>query len=226
MYSGNKIIIEAKDISVTLGNQAIITHSDLIVEQGSYVGILGPNGSGKTTLIKALLGLIPTEEGTISLFGVPLNDFKEWNLIGYVAQRSENIGSEFPFKAVEVISMSLPPHKKNIALQALKSVGMDHKSNHLFRTLSGGERQRVLIARALAHNPKVIFLDEPTTGVDEKAEEEFFAFLRKLNKEKNITIVMISHDSHRLNQEADMLIYLNGKTICNCLEQTEAKHNK
>jgi zinc transport system ATP-binding protein len=174
--------------------------------------MIGPNGAGKTTLLKIMLGLLVPKNGSIKLFGEDIKNFKDWKKVGYVPQKSGNVDINFPATAEEVVAMGLQVKKKifyrssaedkKIIKNALEQVDMWGHKDKLIGDLSGGQAQRVFIARALAREPEVIFLDEPTAGVDQKTQDQFYVMLQKFNKELGITIVLISHDLERLTREA------------------------
>ncbi len=205
-------IIECIDVSFSYGSENVIQDVYLAVHRGDYLGIVGPNGGGKTTLLKIMLGLLTPQSGSVKLFGIDIKTFKDWHKIGYVPQKATSFDINFPATVFEVVLMGTygkrgigrPTTKqdKQAALEALKKVEMTDYANRLIGDLSGGQQQRVFIARALVSNPEVIFLDEPTTGVDEAAQKEFYALLRTLNRAYDVTLVFISHDHTALAREA------------------------
>ncbi|KKP63191.1 MAG: ABC-type Mn2+/Zn2+ transport system, ATP-binding protein [Candidatus Moranbacteria bacterium GW2011_GWF2_34_56] len=170
---------------------------------------MGPNGSGKTTLIKVILGLLEFREGSIKIFNQDLKNFKDWNKIGYVSQRMANFDNNFPLTVEEVVLMGRYSGKKlggritdedrKLTQESLREVEMWDYRDSLIGDLSGGQMQRVFIARALASKPEIIFLDEPTTGIDEKSENDFYQLLQELNKKMGITLVIVSHDIDSLH---------------------------
>ncbi len=188
------------------------------IHKGDYVGVVGPNGSGKSTLVKLMLGLLKPQTGTVELFGENISDFKSWYKIGYVPQKNY-VEMNFPVTAGEVVAMGtygkrglLHFPKKEDARKvdvALDRVGMSGFKNRRIGDLSGGQQQRIFIARALVSDPEVIFLDEPTVGVDVKTQKEFYALLRKLNREFDLTLVLVTHELDVVAHEATELGYIN-----------------
>jgi zinc transport system ATP-binding protein len=207
-----KNIIEVEDISFSYnGNENVLENITLAIHQGDYIGLVGPNGAGKTTLLKVMLDLLVPREGTVKLFGTEIKDFKDWHKIGYVPQKAVAFDAKFPASVYEVVMMGRYSAKKlfqqtteadkSAVKDALEKVEMWEFKDRLIGDLSGGQQQRVFIARALVNNPEVIFLDEPTTGVDKKTQDGFYELLQKLNKEFGLTLVLVSHDIQRLTQE-------------------------
>jgi len=211
-------IIELDKACFSYTEEEVIKDVSLEIHKGDYVGIIGPNGGGKSTLLKLMLGILKPNKGTIKLFGMELGEFRDWSKIGYVPQRA-HIEMNFPATVEEVVAMGRfgkrglfhfpTPEDKEKTLLALKEVDMLGFKNRQIGDLSGGQQQRVFIARALAAEPEVIFLDEPTVGVDIKTQKQFYAFLRKLNKDLNLTLVLSSHELDVVAHEATELVYIN-----------------
>lgn len=216
-------IIEIKNLNFSYGDKSIIKDVSFNIHRGDYIGIIGPNGGGKTTLVKLILGLLKPDSGSVSLFGEPCAKFKNWPKIGYVAQKVTNFDSKFPATVNEVVSMgrfsqrgllkSLNKTDKSQVSQALQEVEMSEYKNRLIGNLSGGQQQRVFIARALAQQPEIIFLDEPTSGVDLASQEKFYELLKKLNSKLNITLVLISHDIDAITKEVTEIVCINQSLI-------------
>lgn len=198
------------------GRKAIIENVSLSVERGEFIGIIGPNGAGKSTLFRGLLGLLPPMAGKVS------RDPEITRRIGYVPQR-DRLDPIYPLTAWDVVRMGamgrLPwyqPFKGQIedTLRAcFERVGMTAFMDHPFAELSGGQRQRVLIARALATDPLLLVLDEPTAGIDPVAEENILQLLHQLNKEKTITILMVSHHLESLRKRAHRLVVVENRSV-------------
>lgn len=191
---------------------------------GEYVGIIGPNGSGKSTFLKLLLGLIPLQSGSVTLFGQPLHDFREWSKIGYVSQAGFQGEANFPATVAEVIATGSPHwylfsrKKQRAVLQeeivaVARLVGIEQLLERRIGELSGGEEQRVFIAQALISNPELLVLDEPTAGVDLSAEQSFYDLLRELNEVHHKTILLVSHDLEALAHNAKTALCINKKII-------------
>ena len=219
----DKNIIEIEDISFAYGSASVLKNITFNIHEGDYLGIIGPNGSGKTTLLRVILGLLRPSTGVVKLFGRPLNKFRDWSKIGYVPQKATNFDPLFPITVREVVEMGrygkrglarrLTLSDQLIINQCLHNVGMLEYEKKLIGDLSGGQQQRVFIARALAGEPKVIFLDEPTVGVDVKAQEQFYSLLKKLNLEFGITLVLVSHDIDVVANEATEVACINQTLI-------------
>jgi len=162
-------------------------------------------------LLKVMLDLVSPQKGSVKLFGIDIRNFKDWHKIGYVPQKAVNFDANFPASVQEVVMMGRYGNRglfygdskddKEAVREALNQVGMWKRKDALIGDLSGGQQQRVFIARALTNHPEVIFLDEPTTGVDKKTQDGFYALLQKLNKDLGITLVLVSHDIERLTRE-------------------------
>lgn len=182
------INIENLSFCYTKGND-LLKDINLTIQTGTYLSILGENGSCKSTLIKLILGLLKPNSGSIKIAS---------NKISYVPQRLDNFNSEFPITVKEILSS----HSKAIGLKnskvikdALEKVNMLNYENNLIGNLSGGQQQRIFIARALIGNPDLIILDEPSTGVDEKSQNEIYPLLQSLNKDFGKTIISVEHNS-------------------------------
>lgn len=205
-------IIEVKDLSFAYNGKDVFQNINLNIHKGDYLGVVGGNGSGKTTLLKIILGLLKPKTGTIKLFGKDINDFKDWQRIGYVPQKATNFDTNFPATVLEVVLMGrygkqglfrkLTDEDRKQAKKALQDVEMWEYKDRLIGDLSGGQQQRVFIARALAGKPDIIFLDEPTVGVEKQIKEDFYKLLQKLNKDFRLTIVLITHDIESMSNEA------------------------
>jgi len=196
-------IVCVKNLSFSYEGSQVLKKINLNVHKGDYLGIIGPNGGGKTTLLKCILGLLQPTGGQIELFDEDQSKFNNWSRLGYVPQKVE-FDRNFPVTVKEVVVMGIYGKKglyKTVSKndwasvnEALKQVGMEAFADRRIGDLSGGQTQRVFIARELVSNPEVIFLDEPTVGVDVKTRDEFFELLRKLNEKLNLTLVLITHD--------------------------------
>jgi zinc transport system ATP-binding protein len=217
-----KNIVEVKHLDFGYRTDiAALENVSFSVHPGDYIGLVGPNGGGKSTLLKAVLGLIKPQAGTIKLFGKNLHDFNDWSKIGYISQRATHFEANFPITVEEVVSMGRPRQFRLLGLdnaadkliieRALEDVEMLDFKHQLISNLSGGQQQRIFIARALAGQPQIIFLDEPTTGVDTSTQQRFYALLRKLNREHGLTLVLVSHDIDTVAREATGIAFLNKK---------------
>ena len=199
------------EISFGYGEQAVLEDIDLHVEKGEYLGLLGPNGSGKSTLLKIILGLLTPEKGKVELFGKPINKFSNWHKIGYIPQKATQIENRFPITVKEVVSINARSQTK--VSEALEKVDMLSFSNNLVHELSGGQQQRVFIAKALAGDPQLLLLDEPTVGIDANSQKDFYSLLDTLHK-SGLTIVLVSHDTEDIVREVNRIVCVNKRLVC------------
>ncbi|MCW2844949.1 MAG: transporter [Nocardioides sp.] len=190
------------DGAVAIGGRPILRGIDLTVGSGEFVALMGANGSGKSTLVRALTGLRPLAAGELHLFGTPFDDFAAWQRIGFVPQRT-SASSGVPASVWEVVASGrltrrrllrpLSRSDRRAIHDALRVVGLDDRARDGVSHLSGGQQQRVLIARALAGEPDLFFLDEPTAGVDLPNQHALADALRQL-KGRGATIVLVAHE--------------------------------
>lgn len=195
-------VVEARDVTVAIAGRPVLRGNDLTVHEGEFVALMGANGSGKTTLVRALTGLRPLTSGSISLFGTPLAVFHEHQRIGFVPQRGTATGG-VPASVREVVAsgrvtrrgLLRPPGRADRAAidDALQVVGLADRAHDGISTLSGGQQQRVLIARALAGEPELFFLDEPTAGVDLPNQQALADCLGVLSG-RGATVVLVAHE--------------------------------
>ncbi len=219
-----KNIIEVKNIFFSYNKEEVIRDISFDVHQGDYLGMIGPNGAGKTTLLKIMLGLLVAGSGSVKLFGQDIKNFKDWQKIGYVPQKATSFDINFPATVKEVVLMGryaraglfhgMTKKDLNLVQKSLEQVDMWEYRDRLIGDLSGGQQQRVFIARALVSEPEIIFLDEPTSGVDEKTQNEFFSLLRKLNQEFSLTLVLVSHDIEKITKEVMHIACIDKTLVC------------
>lgn len=220
MIKDEKLIV-VKDLSFGYDQKPVLFDINLTIWAGDFLALLGPNGAGKTTLIKIMLGLLPIKRGQIFLFGEPLESFKNWHLLGYVSQTATHFDPLFPATVQEIITMSLfsrkrfwPKIKKEGKMEIsriLEMVGLQGKERIPIGHLSTGDQQKVFIARALVHQPRVLFLDEPTTGIDAATQQQFYDMLHELNIKNEITIVLVTHDIGIVNRHITRVACLEGR---------------
>lgn len=211
--------LKVKDLNVSYDGNQVLKNIDLFIDTGRLVGIIGPNGAGKSTLIKAILGLIPIDKGTIELNGEPIKMMRK--KIAYVPQRS-NIDWDFPILVKDTVLLGTYPNlglfhrptkkDKDLAIECLVKVGMAEYANNQIGQLSGGQQQRVFVARALAQNAQYFFLDEPFVGIDVSSEEIIMNILRELRNEGK-TVFVIHHDLTKVKGYFDDLIIINKELI-------------
>lgn len=215
-------VVKLENINFKYENKTILKDVNLEIKRGAFLGLVGPNGGGKTTLIKIILGLLTPDSGDITLLDKPIQSFKNWNHIGFVSQKSSSFNKGFPATVFEVVSMGLTAkigyfkffkkkHKEQV-LCAIEQVGMSDYAYQNIGNLSGGQQQRVFIARALVSEPELLILDEPTVGVDFKNVNRFYQLLHKLNTERGLTLLLVTHDTGAMTGYATAVACLN-KTL-------------
>lgn len=207
--------LKCENLSVGYEKDCIVKDCSFEIEKGDYICILGENGVGKSTLMKGILGLAPLQGGSI-LYGEGITKKN----IGYLPQQN-GIQTDFPASVYEVVLSGCinkigfsPFYKKEhklLAKENMKKLDILNLKNQPFGTLSGGQQQRVLLARALCATDKLIFLDEPVSGLDPKVTAEFYELLSKCNRTMNISIVMISHDIQNALQYANKILVIREK---------------
>jgi len=203
-----------EDVWVQYNGVTVLEDITLSVQNRDFLGIIGPNGGGKTTLLKVILGLIKPNRGRVTVLGGPPEEGRRF--IGYVPQLTQ-FDREFPATALDVVLMGRLGRKgllrryteedMEIAYKALESVEILDLKDRQVGKLSGGELQRVFLARALAADPKILLLDEPTASIDEPTKTELYELLKGLNRE--ITIILVSHDIGVISSYVDKIACLN-----------------
>jgi len=218
-----KNIISIENVSFAYNKENVLQDIILSIDEGDFVGIIGCNGSGKSTLMKLLIGQLNPSKGKIKLFSEDLDKSNNLNKIGYVPQISLSSGANFPATVEEIVMANLyskvgfmkfpkKEHKQKVK-EALKIVNMQDYSKRLIGNLSGGQQQRVMIAKALVSDPKIIILDEPTTGIDAASEEQLYTLLERLNKESKITIVIVSHDFAKISKYTNKIFVVENNKV-------------
>lgn len=212
-------IISLKHIYYSYEDKSVLQDVNLELERGVFMGMVGPNGGGKTTLIKIMLGMLKPDSGSVSLFGKPMDRFKDWTKIGFVSQKSNSFNKGFPATVREVVSMGLAAkvgylkffnkHHKEKVMHAIRQVGMEEYADASIGNLSGGQQQRVFIARALVNDPELLILDEPTVGVDYQNVRRFYDLLHQLNQNDQITLLLVTHDTGAMTEHATDIVCLN-----------------
>ncbi len=209
------------DGAVALGGRPVLRGIDLRVEPGEFAALLGPNGSGKSTLVRALIGLRPLSRGRLELFGTPVDRFTAWWRVGYVPQRS-GAGSGVPASVREVVASGRLTRRRLLRPasradrravdDAIALVGLTDRARDGVTHLSGGQQQRVLIARALAGEPDLFVLDEPTAGVDQ-AQQQVLADTLAALKARGTTVVLVAHELGPMASLVDRAVVLRGGRI-------------
>jgi zinc transport system ATP-binding protein len=215
----NEKAVIIKDLSVNYEQTPALAGVCLNVKKGEFLGIIGPNGGGKTTLLKAILGIVNPASGDISVFGKPPK--KAGKLVAYVPQ-SSSLDKKFPITVEQVVltgrlkcSFSLFHKYRESDIkkveELLDTVGILKLKDRMISELSGGEFQKMLIARALAVEPQLILLDEPTASVDASSRDQIFSLLNELNKK--ITIILVTHDLLAVSSHVKSLACINSRLV-------------
>lgn len=216
--------IEIKNLKFGYNENQILKDVNLSLDEGDFAVISGKNGSGKSTLIKLILGELKKDEGIIKLFGIDMEDFKNFDKIGYVPQVNEAIKVAFPVSAREYVGLNLykefsifntiTKKSKSKIENTFSTLKIKDLIDRPFNKLSGGQAQRVMIARAMVNNPDILILDEPTVGIDQKSKENFLDLLVHLNTHHNISILMITHEMEILGDYVDKVFKLKDGVVC------------
>ena len=199
----------------------VLKNVSLAIAEGEVLGILGPNGSGKSTLLKILMRILVPQQGTVEWFGQLHGAFSQSEISRRVAFVPQETQQAFPFTISEMVLMGrYPRHTRTwglgwessqdraVARQAMNDLGVSHLGTRLIMNVSGGERQRAVIARALAQEPDILLLDEPTAFLDLHHQLEIARIIRRLNRERRLTVVLVSHDLNLASQYCDRLLLL------------------
>jgi zinc transport system ATP-binding protein len=204
------------------GGPPVLRDVSLAIEQGEFVAVAGPNGGGKTTLLRILLGLERPQTGTASLFGQPTSRLRERFRIGYLAQRGE-LGIESPITVQEVVGAGrvarrgpfggLRESDRRLVEWSIERVGLGGQALSPVATLSGGQQQRAFMAKALAGEPDLLVLDEPTAGVDVDAQEALASLLAALHRELDTSIVFVSHEFGAVERFVERLVLVRGGIV-------------
>jgi len=221
--NSNQPLVSVQNVHFRYGSTTVLLEINLEIIKGDFLAIIGPNGSGKTTLIKLILGTLRPNKGRIKIFEQDIKHFSGWSKLGYVPQKANHVDPFFPISVQEVVAMGLLSSKKfprfisksdekNID-RALDLVAMKKFKTKRIGELSGGQQQRILIARAIANKPSLLFLDEPTTGVDANTQSYFYDMLDNLNRIQKITIILITHDIGVVNKYITKIACLNQKLV-------------
>ncbi len=209
---GNQPIVEIRNVWVWRGSNLALQDVSLEIGRGKFVGLMGPNGGGKTTLLKLIAGLIKPDKGEVLVAGPTPKT------VGYVPQERA-VDPEFPVTAYDVVEMGLygslglfpriTRKERHLIETALAHVGMQQHSKRKFGELSGGQKQRIFIARAIVGEPHLLLLDEPTTGVDAKARDDFYKLLSQLRRDLGLTVILASHDLEVIPTQVDEIVCIN-----------------
>jgi zinc transport system ATP-binding protein len=224
----NNVVVDIDNVSFNYGLVSVLENISLKIHEDEFIGIIGPNASGKSTLLKLILGLIKPDEGSITISNQKCQHKK--NHIGYVPQHV-NFARDFPVTVEEVVlmghittsSLFFKFNKSEIASaeKAMQALEIENIAKRQIGSLSGGQLQRVLIARALVCQPNILILDEPTSNVDMRVEEDIFALLK--NHSEHMTIIVVSHDIAFISGYVDRVACLNHTLVCHDTESISGK---
>jgi zinc transport system ATP-binding protein len=217
------LAVEARSLSFSYGpGPPVLSNVDLAIERGQFVAVAGPNGGGKTTLLRLILGIERPTSGEALLFGEPAQEFSRREAIGYLAQRAQ-LGVGAPATVREVVTAGRLPRIGLIARggaadreaveQSIDRVGLTDVAHRPLARLSGGQQQRAFIAKALAAEPELLVLDEPTTGVDVESQEGFAALLDRLHTELGVTILYVSHEFGAVERFVERIVLVRGGIV-------------
>ncbi len=213
--TAGEIVISVQHVDFAYDGRPVLEDCSLEVTAGEFLGLIGPNGGGKTTLLRLMLGELSPRAGSVSIFGLPATELgRRRSLIGYVPQR-ETLDWDFPATALDVVVMGafgslgigrrVGQDVREQGRRVLKMLGVPDIADRPISKLSGGQQQRIFVARALIAQPRLLLLDEPTTGVDIGGIEAFFSQIRELKQRLDLTVIMASHDVQHLRHVADKL---------------------
>lgn len=223
-------IVEMRDVSVRYSNGVLALDGiNIDVNEKDLIALIGPNGAGKSTLLKVILGLTRPTSGSVKLFGTQ-DLIKNLKYVGYVPQSAQARDANLPFNVYETVMLGRTPHAglfhgieaqdRQKVEEVLKLFGIYELKDRKIGQLSGGQSQRVFLAKAMVADPKLLLLDEPTSGVDTTSKGEFYSILERLNKEKGITVVLSSHDIGVITKIANRVLCINRSQFF-CGENTD-----
>lgn len=210
--------IRIENLWFSYGDHRVLREVSLSIREGEFFGIVGPNGSGKTTLLKILSGVLRNYSGEVSVFERSLKEISQRELARLVAVVPQESSLAFPFTVMEVVLMGRSVHLGafsferesdiEIARRSLRETDTIHLASRRLPELSGGEKQRVIVARALAQQPKILLLDEPTAFLDIRHEFDIYRLLRRLNTAEKLTVVVVCHNLNLASQYCSRLLML------------------
>lgn len=205
------MLLECKNLALSYEGEPVVENINFTLNAGDYICVVGENGTGKSTLLKGILGLLPCAQGTVRLADLSVKQ------IGYLPQQTL-LQNNFPASVTEVVLSGFVAKcgfcsfyskaQKKIALENMRLLGIETLQKACYRELSGGQRQRVLLARALCSAEKLLLLDEPVAGLDPLITADFYACIEQINKERNMTVLMVSHDIENAMKYATHILHL------------------
>lgn len=215
-------LIELKNLSIGYGNKSVLQDVNAKINKGEIVGIIGCNGAGKSTLLKTIRGLLPKQSGEILYFGRKLESFSEKELAREVAYLQQNVEVGFGYTGKDIVLAGRYPYMKwwkgesisdeELALKCMEYTGTKELAERPVNEVSGGQKQRILLAKVLAQQTPILFLDEPTTGLDMVYQEEIFRFSKALAK-MGKTILMVVHELNLAAKYCSRIILLGEGTV-------------
>lgn len=222
-------LIEISNVSFSYNNKTRknsvfnLDSINLSIQKQEFISVLGPNGSGKTTLLKLLAGILYPGSGSIKLKDKEFNRYNRKELSKIIAYVPQTVQSVFPFSVYEIVMMGRTPYlnvlgfennnDRKIVNEALELMEISHLKNNGINEISGGEAQRAFIARAIAQNPEIILLDEPSTHLDIKHQLSTFNLIKRLNLEKNLTVIVILHDLNIAGHYSNRIVLMKSGSI-------------
>ena len=229
-------VLQIENLRVVLKGNLVLDEISLTMEKAAFLALIGPNGGGKTTLLKVILGLIQPLSGEIRVFGLKPSQVnkKIAGIIGYVSQ-TPLFDPAFPVSALDVVLMGnyrkiglgrrASKTDRQKAMESLRLVGMDSLANRPIGQMSGGQQQRVFIARSLITQPRLLLLDEPTTGVDALSQDQFYRLLKELQLKLSLSVILVSHDIGLVPKYCDQVACLNRRLFLHG-KPTEVLHSE
>lgn len=211
--------LRLENASFAYGSNPALQYLSMNIEEGEFIGVIGPNGSGKSTLLKLLGGILRSDSGGVFFKDKELHDYKRKILARSIAWVPQEHPETFSFRVAEIVLMGRHPYRSpltfesqedlDIAAQAMKMTDVSHLSTRPFNEISGGEKQRVMLASAIAQEPEVMLLDEPTTALDIKYQLEILNILKRLNQVNGATLVLAMHDLQLASKFCGRLVLIN-----------------
>jgi len=224
----DRTAIRFDHLTFSYGGAPVLEDIDFAIAEGEFAAIIGPNGGGKTTMLKLMMGLLESQRGFVRIFG--LKPAAARRSIGYMPQLPR-LDPQFPVTVADVVLLArlgggwkLGPYRRSdreAAAAALAAVGLTDLTDRAFSALSSGQRQRVLIARALASDPELLLLDEPTANLDPTVQDELYELLHRLNEK--LTIVVVSHDVGFVSKYVQKVVCLNRKAVLHPVSEVEGE---
>jgi iron complex transport system ATP-binding protein len=211
-------MIKVEKLKFSYNDEPVLKDIHFQIMMGEFVGLIGPNGAGKSTLLKLLVRTLAPQTGQVFLHGRPLREYSGKELARQIGFVQQDFSSAFPFSAREVVLMGRFPHQKTffadsrqdreIVRQAMEATDCYGLKERPFNRLSGGERQRVVLASALAQEPRILLLDEPTTALDLKHQVHFYDIITSLQRQENLTVLSVTHDVNLISRYCKRIMIL------------------